>query len=57
MKIQHGNHARIDPKKKIVPRFCTNNIVAKKEQQGNEVPLPPVQNTKLARDEVDMNHK
>ena len=56
-KIQHGNEARIDPKKKITSRFLTNNIVPKKEQKGNDVPQPLVENTILAKKEVDANEK
>lgn len=55
--IRHGNDARIDPKKNMVPLFVTNTIVAKKEQIGNHVPLPPLENTILAKIEVDENHK
>lgn len=56
-KILHGNAARIDPNKNIVPRFVTNNLVAKKEQTGNKVPQPSVENTITAKVEVDENHK
>lgn len=56
-KIQHGNEARIDPHKDIVPRFLTNNIVAKQEQHGSQIPVPPVENTILAKIEVDENKK
>ena len=55
--IQRGNETRIDPKKKITPRFLTYNIVPKKEQNGNHVPQPPVENTLLAKKEVDANEK
>lgn len=55
--VLRGNDTRIDPKKPIIPRFITNNLVAKEEQQGNQVPLPPVENSILAKAEVDANHK
>ncbi len=56
-RILRGNDTRIDPKEPIIPRFITNNLVAKEEQQGNQVPLPPVENSILAKTEVDENHK
>ena len=56
-KIQHGNYAKIDPQKDIVPRFVTNNIVPKKEQHGNQVPQPLPENVLEAKVDVDENHK
>lgn len=57
MKTIHGNDARIDPKKDVTSVFSTNNIVAKKPQKGDKVPQPLVENTVLAKHEVDENEK
>ena len=57
VRLQHGNYAKIDKNKKIIPRYSTYTLTSKKEQHGNEVPLPLAENQIIAREEVDENHK
>lgn len=56
-KVNRGNATKIDPQQDIVPRFLTNTIVPKKEQQGNRVPQPLEENVLAAKLDVDENHK
>lgn len=54
---QHGNYAKINKDKKIIPKYQTYTLTSKKEQNSNEVPLPLEENQTLAKQEVDANQK
>ncbi|WMJ22584.1 hypothetical protein RBG61_11380 [Paludicola sp. MB14-C6] len=56
----HGNHARIDPKKKINPVYQTLTLTSKQTSTENSKdPVTPVieDNVILAKEYVDENHK
>lgn len=56
-KILHGNKARVEPIKSIIPAYITNTITPKKAQLGNDVPMTIEENAILAKEYVDENHK
>lgn len=55
--IQHGNAAKIDPKKPVTPVYLTNTITPKVVQIGNIAPNTIEENSYVAKKEVDDNHK
>ncbi|MEG0691935.1 MAG: hypothetical protein RR444_02510 [Oscillospiraceae bacterium] len=55
--VQHGNKAKIDPNKSVIPQYLTNTITPKKVQTGNVVPETVEENAYFAKEYVDENHK
>ncbi len=53
----HGNHARIDPSKKVTPRFLTNLITQNTTDENGNVHIVDETDVEIAKQEVDANHK
>lgn len=54
---KHGNHARIDPQKEVVPLYLTCSVTDNKTDENGNVVNVQDADAVIAKREVDQNHK